>query len=191
MFDDTLTTSLTSNEPRARLSALVGLYGTLSDEVAGEIAKLVDMAFSRAAEASWQVEFHFDDQGGYFPIVQSLAITLTDGTNLYPPAAVDKWVEAIDLQRSHFANDPRVLELLDAIEDHDDYVAWLTERAGIERDLLDQIAESVLVYAYATRSDGSLEWRPIAEPAPPEPGAAVPPAPTEVRSDSIHSNEEA
>lgn len=191
MFDDTLTTSLTSNEPRVRLSALVGLYGTLSDEVAVEIARLVEMAFPRAAEASWQVEFHYDDEGGYFAVVQGLAITLTDGSKLYPPTDSDEWDEAIERQRSHFANNPHVAELLDAIEDHDGYVAWLTERAGIERDLLDQIAESVLVYAYAARNDGSLEWRPLAEPVPPERATASPAAPTDACRDSTHTNEEA
>jgi hypothetical protein len=191
MFDANLTDSLTSEEPRARLSALVGLYDTLSDELAGGIAKLVEMAFPSAAEASWQVQFHFDDQGGYFPVVQSLAITLTNGTNLYPPTDIDEWDVAIDLQRSHFTRDSRVLAVLDAIADHDGYVAWLTERAGIEGDLLNQIAESVLVYAYATRSDGSLEWRPIVEHSRPEPGTASAPALPEVRNESIHTDEEA
>lgn len=172
MLDPTLTQALNTAEPRARLAAVVGLHGKLTGELAIAIQELVDAAFPMAASASWDSEAHYDDEGGYVTSIDGLAITLLDGTVLYPPTETEEWDMAIDNQCRHFAADPATTAVLEAIEDHEGYVAWLAQRAGIEADLLDQIAESVLAYAFSKRSCGTLHWRSNdepPEPAPPKP----------------------
>ena len=51
---------------------------------------------------------------------------------------------------------------MDAAQDMDAYFAWLAQRAGVETALLEQVVESVLVYAGATGRDGDMKWRPSA-----------------------------
>ncbi|MEY2161416.1 hypothetical protein [Rhodanobacter sp. FW106-PBR-LB-2-11] len=172
MLDPTLTQALSTPEPRARLAAVVGLHGQLTGELALAIRELVDAAFPAAASASWDSEAHYDDEGGYVTTIDNLAITLLDGTVLYPPTETDEWSLAIDNQFGQFAADPNTTAALEAIKDHEGYMAWLAQRAGIDADLLDQITESVLVYAYSNRSYGTLRWRSSdepPEPAPPRP----------------------
>ncbi|OJW42424.1 MAG: hypothetical protein BGO50_01445 [Rhodanobacter sp. 67-28] len=169
MLDPTLTQAFNTLEPRARLAAVVGLHGQITDELAIAIQALVDAAFPTAASASWDSEAHYDDEGGYVTSIDGLAITLLDGTVLYPPTETGEWDMAIDNQCRHFASDPGTTAVLEAIEDHEGYVAWLARRAGIDADLLDQITESVLVYAYSNHGYGTLRWRSNDEPPVPTP----------------------
>jgi len=169
MLDPTLTQALNTAEPRARLAAGVAPQGNPTRALPPAIQGLVDAPSPAPARASGASEAPSADEGGYVPGINTPATPLRDGPVLSPPTEAEEWDMAIDNQCRHFAADPATTAALEAIEDHEGYVAWLAQRAGIQADLLDQIAESVLVYAYSNRSYSTLHWRSNDEPPEPAP----------------------
>lgn len=165
MFNAALRTQLDSPDQLTRLRGVLALCCNIQTELANAIAEVVLSRLPLAAKASWDAESEHDDNGGYVTCIGRLSLTLIDGTTLAFPDEADQWERAHDTQCGA-TSDPLDLGTLEAIEDHDGYMAWLATRVGVERHLLDELIEALLAYAYAVQRDGWLSWRPIQPPAP-------------------------